>query len=291
MAHVTANVANPVPASGQMDSTHLQQLLQQLQAYVNPSQSVNPQQLSTVNENGYMAPQSTSGIISFPTTSLHFQNNILTFQHQCFSSLSSTLPPNAWIIDSGATTHVCSDLSLFSNTSPVTGVTVSLPNGISEHISHIRTVHLSPSLVLHNVLHVPSFRFNLISVCSLLRDNNLSAHCELQESTRDSMIGRGILLHNLYILENVDTSASLAFCGSLQADVHIWHQRLRHLSSSKLKLISGILHVAASSLQHSDHCSVCPQAKQKRLSFVLNSRLSDCPFDSIHLDVWGPFSV
>lgn len=80
----------------------------------------------------------------------------------------------------------------------MSGVTVSLPNGLNETITHIGTVHISSSLVLHNVLHVPSFRFNLISVCSLLRDSNLSAHfyptfCVLQESSRDLMIGRATL--------------------------------------------------------------------------------------------------
>lgn len=80
----------------------------------------------------------------------------------------------------------------------MSGVTVSLPNELNETITHIGTVHISSSLVLHNVLHVPSFRFNLISVCSLLRDSNLSAHfyptfCVLQESSRDLMIGRATL--------------------------------------------------------------------------------------------------
>lgn len=154
-----------------LDASHLQSLLQQLQAYVQPSVNAISSAQSSINENGYMAPQSTSGIIPFPSTSLKFQNHILTFENQCLSTLSDTLASDAWIIDSGSTTHVCSDLNLFTNTSSVLGVTVSLPNGVHEPITHIGSVHISSSIVLHNVLYVPSFRFNLISVCSLLRDS------------------------------------------------------------------------------------------------------------------------
>lgn len=159
--NVAANVLTEPQSqpSGKLDRGQLQSLLNQLQAFMTPTVNAVTTHQSTVNENGYMDPQSTSGNVSktslflpstnitlpFTSTSLRFDNNILT---QCLSSLSHTITNGSWIIDSGATTHVCSDLSLFSQTSPVTGVTVSLPNGIRESISHIGTVHLSSSLIL-----------------------------------------------------------------------------------------------------------------------------------------------
>ncbi|CAA7032144.1 unnamed protein product [Microthlaspi erraticum] len=190
-----------------------------------------------------MAAESSSGIIPFPSSSLRFEHNCLTFQHQCLSTLYNSLPPGSWIIDSGATTHVCSDLALFSRVSPVSGVTVSLPNGIREPISHTGTVHISDSLVLHNVLHVPSFQFNLISVSSLLKDNNCSAHfyidhCLIQESIQGLMIGKGLLMNNLYIL---DTRVNANFCESLLVDGHLWHQRLGHPSAAKLTDLTGTI--------------------------------------------------
>lgn len=106
-------------------------------------------------------------VVSFPSTSLRFDNNILTFQHQCFSSLFKAMPNGTWIIDSGATTHVCSDLSLFTQTSLVSSVTVSLPNGIRESISRTETVKLSSSLILNNFLHVLFFLGSILLVCIL----------------------------------------------------------------------------------------------------------------------------
>ena len=258
-----------------------------------PSSSTSSSSLPSITENGIMSVQSTSGTISFPSSSLRYENQKLTFQHQCLSSLYTNLPHGSWIIDSGATTHVCSDLGLFNETVPVAGVTVSLPNDTRVAITHTGTVHLSSSLTLHNVLHVPSFKFNLISVSSLLKSSHCSAHffadsCFIQEFIQGLTIGRGILLHNLYILQLEHPSTTPFFSGSLAVDGDLWHSRLGHLSSDKLKHIPGIMSKTSFSVLP---CSICPLAKQKRLSFESNYRLSASPFDLVHMDVWGPFSI
>ncbi|XP_010495376.1 PREDICTED: uncharacterized protein LOC104772464 [Camelina sativa] len=285
-----------------LSNDQIQSLIQQYQAHVTTSEPPAPSpQLSSITDHGIMDPQSSSGNTSFPTsfpsTSLHFENNHLTFQHQCLSSLSANLPHGSWIIDTGATSHVCSDLALFNETTTVSGVTVSLPNDARVDITHCGTVHLSSSLILHNVLHVPSFKFNIISVSSLLNHDQYSAHffpfyCYIQESIQGLMIGRGNLMHNLYIYSNDRPfSASQShFTGSLKVDGLLWHQRLGHPSSDKLKHIPGISSLSSSLLSESP-CSVCPLAKQKRLSFESNGHRSTTPFDLVHLDIWGPFAV
>lgn len=175
------------------------------------------------------------GIILSISTNLRFENQILTYNHQNLHTLYNSLPSGSWIIDSGATTHVCSDLARFSKLTPVAGVTVSLPNGHKESISHIGTIIISPTIILHDVLYLPVFRFNLLSVNCLLRDNNCSTHfylthCLLQESTQWLMIGKGTTFNNLYILHKPITESSIAFTGSLVDDRHLWHQRLGHPS-------------------------------------------------------------
>ena len=40
-----------------------------------------------------------------------------------------------------------------------------------------------------------------------------------------------------------------------------------------------------------DLCKVCPLAKQKRLPFPFNNKLSSNAFDLIHLDVCGPYGI
>ena len=303
------NVANVSVASSPTPHTTLdlssfhpdqvQHLIQQLQSLARVPDSGSSQSIaqSSITDKGVMAVQSSSGTFPFPSTSLRYENYTLTFQHQALTSLSDHIPNGSWIIDSGATTHVCSDLALFSTVTNVAGVTVSLPNGTREPITHTGTVHLSNSLVLHDVLHVPSFRFNLLSVSSLLHRDHHSAHfffdsCFIQEHTQDLMIGRGSMMHNLYILDrDIASSSNLRFCGSLKVDGYLWHQRLGHPSSAKLQHLSPQIRLDKSSSHDMVSCPVCPLAKQKKLPFPSHNHMSSAPFDLVHMDVWGPFAV
>ena len=90
------------------------------------------------------------------------------------SSMSSVLSNDSlWILDSGAIDHmVCSPIAL-TQSYPVYGHIVQLPDGSYAFVTHIGSVTFSPSLVLHNVLCVPTFHVNLISVCTLCQ----TLHC------------------------------------------------------------------------------------------------------------------
>ncbi|XP_010462665.1 PREDICTED: uncharacterized protein LOC104743259 [Camelina sativa] len=168
-----------------------------------------PQSSSSISEKGVMAVNSTSGNVFSISSNLRYENHLLTFHHHCLSSLQTALPSGSWIIDSGATSHVCCDLSRFRDVRVISGITVTLPNGIKLPIHHSGNIHLSALLILYDVLHVPDFHFNLISGFS-----------------QDSMIGRGHLMHHLYILDlqslsSLDvpeSSSSEFFCRSLSSD-------------------------------------------------------------------------
>lgn len=171
-------------------------------------------------------------------------------------------------MDSGATSHVCSDLTLFREVFQTSGMTVSLPNGTRIPIMHTGTIALSEHLILYDVLYVHSFHFNLVSVSSLLRDSKCSAHFfptsfYIQEPSQGLMIGKGDMLLNLYILDIAKPIVCAAFLGSLSSDGALWHTRLGHPSLAKLQLISEVLSIPKASLSSDRHCPVCPLAKQK----------------------------
>lgn len=105
----------PTPATNavninlsQISQDQLNSLLHQLQIHARASEPAVPFKHASITENDYMASQSSAGNVSFPfpSSSLHFQNHCLTFQHQCLSTLQNTIPNGAWIIDIGATMHV-----------------------------------------------------------------------------------------------------------------------------------------------------------------------------------------
>ncbi|KAL5543326.1 hypothetical protein UlMin_007110 [Ulmus minor] len=69
--------------------------------------------------------------------------------NQCQELIS--LLSHVWIIDLGATHHVCHDIRLFESFDDVTVTSsIMLPNGQNVDISRVGTVCLTPLLVLHN---------------------------------------------------------------------------------------------------------------------------------------------
>lgn len=77
-----------------------------------------------------------------------------------------------WIIDTGASKiMVCSLKHLTTVTNPIDG-SVKLPDGSIAAVTHNGTIKLSTNLVLTNVLFVPCFKFNLISVSKLISERN-----------------------------------------------------------------------------------------------------------------------
>ena len=97
-----------------------------LQCQVRTSASVTQVHRASITDAGYMYPQTSTGIIHCHSTNLRYEHQTLTFHHQCLSTFYNSLPSGSWIIDNGATTHVCSDLTRFNDLSPMVGVTVSL---------------------------------------------------------------------------------------------------------------------------------------------------------------------
>ena len=192
----------------------------------------------------------------------------------------------SWIIDSGATDHMVSSPSIFSHITSHCSRTVKLPNGVNAPITHIGTIQLTPNIVLNNVLCVPSFQFNLISVGKLTHDANcivtfLPNSCLIQDQSSRKVIGAGKLHDGLFLFQLPVTHPK---CLQSTSSSNLWHQRLGHPSHQRLQLLSNyISDLNVSNLNQV--CEVCPLAKQTRLPFALSNKNSLEPFDLIHCDI------
>jgi hypothetical protein len=98
-----------------------------------------------------------------------------TFQAFVAQPFTPTHAPNEWVLDTGATNHVIGDINNLSNFYEYTRAnSLQIGNGRGLSILHIRSTIFSinsTTLVLQEVLHVPSFTKNLISLSRLLLDN------------------------------------------------------------------------------------------------------------------------
>ena len=138
----------------------------------------------------------------------HLVNHLFIDTHSQKSHTSS------WIIDSGATDHVVSSLHWFKTHSKIDPVVIYLPNGITVTAHHSGIVELSPYFVLHNVLYVPFFHFNLISISKLVFTLCYSLtlafdSCKIQEVNSLKMIGLAKLRKGLYYLADSKMSTHL----------------------------------------------------------------------------------
>ena len=78
---------------------------------------------------------------------------------------------DSWIIDSGATDHMTSKSQLFNTYTPSpSNKKIVVVNGSLVTITGFKDIHITLTLILKNVLHVPKLSTNLVSIQKLTHD-------------------------------------------------------------------------------------------------------------------------
>ena len=195
-------------------------------------------------------------------------------------------------------------------------ISVQLPDGSQALVTHIGTVPCSPSLILTNVFHILTFKFNLLSISQLTHSTSCdvifsSSECLFQDRATKTTIGRGSARNGLFYLNADLVSNSTSFSkfpnkddrgyscighppGSCFSFKHcnkfdLWHSRLGHPSKSRFNFI--IRNSPNINANKDFVCDICPRAKQSRLPFSLSTSCSTHCFELIHVDIWGSFSI
>lgn len=112
---------------------------------------------------------------------------------------------NSWMIDSGASSHVSISLSLFTSYISLSDIYVTLSNNCKIQVASIGHIVLNHDLILTNVLYIPSFSVNLISLSSLLSNSKITltffdTYCLIDDTQQSKVIGKGDTINGLYIL-------------------------------------------------------------------------------------------
>ena len=225
--------------------------------------------------------------------------------NHAFSSL--TKKENAWIIDSGATCHMCNDASLFVelyNWEKPEEVTLGDGHVVKANGRGVVKIEIecqrsqkAKNCVLQDVLYVPSLSYNLVSVSKATKSGKTVTFDEdgchiLDESQK--LIANAKRVGNLYYLSYVDSGhhANPTVESSSVASKEVtWHKRYGHLGVqnvqklAKENLVDGYDYDKTKDI---DFCESCTEGKHHRSTFpVKESERGKEPLDLVHSDVCG----
>lgn len=164
-------------------------------------------------------------------------------------------------------------------------------------VTHTGSVKISANLILTNVLCVPSFGFNLMSISKLTQNPHycaffLSDVCYIQDlsswRTIELAEQKGGLYHLLPNPESSDVVSSSISCSSISSH-NLLHYRLGHMSTPMFKVLQS--NNSAISFSDSLPCEIYPLANQKKLPFPSQQYKTQHLFELIHCDICGPMST
>ena len=218
----------------------------------------------------------------------------------------STIVKTNWIVDSGATSHMCNDESLFSEIKPLLkSQAVQVGDGHSVEAKGEGTVELKITLStgvscckLSNVLYVPDLSYNLLSVSKAAKSGKvIEFHgngCNIINKN-SKIIAAATKIGDLYFLNciNDDTAYTVQNnkFDSRSKMVTLWHRRFGHLGENNLKnllknnLVTGLDFDIHDNL---DFCEPCVQGKQHKTAFPKSeAKRATKLLELIHTDVCG----
>ena len=209
--------------------------------------------------------------------------------------------PDAWIMDTGCTFHMCPNRDWFHTYEDVDQGSVSMGDEHIQRIKGMGTVRIrmfdGVIRTFGNVRYVPGLRRNLLSLSSLEEKG-------YDFAGKDGILrvfrGKTTILKayrktsNLYFLDGqtVTGDAAVASKGSSDMDrSRLWHLRLGHMSFHGMSELSRRGLLGGDKVDELEFCEECVYGKQKRVRFMSGKHTTKGPLDYIHSDLWGPARV
>ncbi|KAM0021620.1 putative RNA-directed DNA polymerase [Helianthus debilis subsp. tardiflorus] len=192
-----------------------------------------------------------------------------------------------WFFDSGATEHFTYIKSWLENLIKRThDPPVTIPNGESIPVEGRGEYTLPNGMTIKNVLYVPNFKYNLLSVSKLSKDLKCAVtffpnFCVMQSLSSRELIGAGECSNGLYEMEIIKNERQ-----AMMVNGSTWHKRLGHVSISKLSHLDFAKDL---SLNSKHFCDSCNKAKFTRLPFAISTSKTNACFELVHCDVWGKY--
>ena len=231
-----------------------------------------------------------------PRKKSHAQQDAMLISH----ALAAT-SKNEWIIDSGASSHMCNEQSNFKEFVQLQSTEkVALGDGSTLDVKGEGTIDMEMILqdgtrrvcVLNNVLYVPNLAYNLVSVS---RATDAGKTVDFDDSTcefrneEDEVIAFGSRRGTLYFLKCTVKSRECANV-TQENTKRLWHRRFGHLcEQSMMNLVKNDLvsKLNCDLLGEVGTCEACVGGKQCKSSFRSSESVTSTPLELVHSDLCG----
>lgn len=227
-------------------------------------------------------------------------NSNFKIEEMCLSSYSKDHDTSQrWCLDSGCTSHMCCDASLFEKifASPSDKILRLAAVNSTAEVKGIGKVILKingQQIKLWDTLYVPSLTSNLMSVAKIAEKGFHVFFQGSKATVRDNR-GRCIVTANrekglYYVDDEKNEVARLVEKSSIQT----WHRKLAHLNEKDLRKMmqdGGARGLSFSPKEKLQECEVCIEGKMSRMPFKkVEARRTTRRLEIVHSDVCGPMS-
>ena len=212
-------------------------------------------------------------------------------------------PTQNWIVDSGATCHICNSKELFEDLHPLSRPQkVTLGDGHTLEAIGTGVVEVKQKVPdeeskvgrLNKVLYVPTLAYNLLSVAKVTEAGKVITFGETQGEVIDGqeeVVAVASKDRSLYYLNCEPLYNQKINSASHQSKENLWHRRFGHLGKRSLKkgmLVKGFDYDASKEI---DFCESCVSGKSHRSSFPKPGReRAEEPLGLVHSDLCGMIS-
>ena len=209
----------------------------------------------------------------------------------------------SWIIDSGATSHMCCDRAFFNELKQSTGVSITLTDGNETVVKGVGSGHLHyydengdrRKITLNDVYYyVPELESNLISVGKLV---NKGAKVTFDKIRGCVVECDGILAtvseekYGLYQLKS-SMKRSMKVVHHTKDCIHSWHRKLGHRAIQRIAREGLAKGISIKKCEIVQTCECCVEGKIARKPFPPNTeRQSTRVLDLAHTDICGPINT
>ncbi|XP_074271063.1 uncharacterized protein LOC141594984 [Silene latifolia] len=224
-------------------------------------------------------------------------------------TVAKTYGQMSWIVDIGASDHMASyedmlyDIRLLSKP-----IIIGLPDGTIKLVHKIGNIDLTEAIKLKDVLIVPDFKQNLLSVSRLIQHSSMiflfaNKYCAFQDLSSKVPLALAEKRRGLYWFEphlknkeqelktrstTIVPHTIVPHCSSSnvcnkECNLDLLHSRLGRSSFDRLK------HVMNISGTQKLTCETCIMSKFHIQSFQRSDSHAANLFKLVHLDLWGPY--